>query len=98
MWPARRSASVEAQPKRLEEEPTMSVKSAANSAAVVASVFTAVVLGAAPTAAHANAVMHVDAVSPLYVSVSPPTGRVIDCTADAAARFVRPCMIRKGSL
>ena len=70
----------------------MSVKPAA---ALVAAVTAALVLGTAPTAAMANAVMHVDAVSPPYATSRPPTG-VIDCTADPAFRFVRPCMMRKG--
>jgi hypothetical protein len=74
----------------------MSVTSAV---AVVASMTIAVIVGATPNAAHAISVDHAESgwATPSRVSTSSiPTSGPIDCTADPALRFVRPCVIHTG--
>jgi hypothetical protein len=69
----------------------MSVKSAA---ALVSTVTAAVLLGLSPTPALARPAQPVDTgvvETPSTVPL-PPGG--IDCTADPAYRFARPCLIR----
>ena len=70
----------------------MFVKSAA---ALVSTATAAVLLGLAPTPALARPVQPADSglvETPSTVVTLPPGG--IDCTADPAYRFARPCLIR----
>ncbi len=71
----------------------MSVKFAA---ALVSTGTAAVLLGLAPTPAQARPALPDDigVVATPSAVVSPPPGGVIDCTADPAYRFARPCLIR----
>jgi hypothetical protein len=71
----------------------MSVKSAA---AIVSTVTATVLLGLAPTPALARPPLPYDTgvVETATTVVPLPPGGVIDCTADPAFRFARPCLIR----
>jgi hypothetical protein len=88
----RQNGSVEAYRKPQFEELPMSVKF---TAALVSTVTAAVLLGLAPTPALARPVQPTDTgvvETPSTVVRLAPGG--IDCTADPAYRFARPCLIR----
>jgi hypothetical protein len=91
MWPEPADGSVEAYRKPLFEELAMSVKTAA---ALVSTATVAILLGLAPTPALARPMQPADTSvveTPSTAVPLPPGG--IDCTADPAYRFARPCLI-----